>query len=114
MKKKSIRNYKKDLNSKQYREMLNDICDGLCSEDNQCVLKDFLLSAHTSPRLLMQMKCAAKFKKVIAGRQDRDPKDIEMSEAMDAWVQEGYATKFSEVYEEGVRYDILYKKVMDA
>ena len=113
-KKKKGKQYKKDLNRKQYSEMLNDVCGELCSEDNECILKEFLLSAHTSPRLLMQMKCASKFKNELARREDRDPNEIELSEAMDVWVKEGYATKFSKIYEEGMRYDTLYRKVMDS
>jgi len=106
-----MRKYKKELDNKQYKRMLNDICSDYCAQEH-CILKDFLTSAHTSPRILMQMKCAEKFKAVIAKETGRKVKDIELSESMGRWVKDGYAVKFSEVYEEGVRYDTIYKRVM--
>ena len=109
---KAMKKYKKELNRKQYEQMLDDICSDYCSKKN-CVLKAFLISAHPSSRILMQMKCAEKFKSVIAERTDRDVESIELSEAMETWVDEGYAVKFAEVYEEGLRYDTLYRRVMD-
>jgi hypothetical protein len=110
--KKNTKKYKKELNRKQYKQMLDDICSDYCSQES-CVLKDFLLSAHPNSRLLMQMKCAEKFKKVISERTGRKVKDIELSESMDTWVNEGYAAKFAEVYEEGLRYDTIYRRVME-
>ena len=106
-----MKKYKKELNDKQYKQMLNDICSDYCSQD-YCILKAFLTSAHTSARILMQMKCAEKFKSVIAKETGREIKDIELGESMERWVNDGYAVKFSEVYEEGVRYDTIYNRVM--
>ena len=107
--------YKKKmtLNHKQYKKMLDDICSENCSEDNDCVLKSFLLSAHHSPKLLMQMKCAHKFKEVLAEEQGRKKEDIGTTEAMQEWIERNYAAKFSEVYKEGIPYIKLYKMIME-
>ncbi|GAG05298.1 unnamed protein product [marine sediment metagenome] len=104
---------KKSLNKREYREMLDDICDEYCSEENDCVLKEFLVSAHPSPRLLMQMKCVERFRKNIAKEQNKKHKEIEWSEAMAEWVLRGYAKKFADVYKEGEKYIATYKKVVE-
>ena len=107
-----MKKYKKELNKHRYKKMLDDICSDYCKVEN-CLLKDFLTSLHPSSRLLMQMKCADKFKVKIASDTGRKVKDIELSESMEIWVRNGYAAKFSEVYEEGLRYDTIYRRVMD-
>ena len=94
--------------------MLDGICMDYCSEDNDCVLKEFLVSAHPSPRLLMQMKCVEKFKSTLAKETNRKVKEIEWAEAMTEWVARGYALKFASIYDESIiRYDSIYKKIMD-
>ena len=100
------------MNKKRYREMLDDVCSENCSEDNDCILKEFLLSAHTSPRLLTQMKCVDRFKKILAKEQNKSYKKIEWSEAMEEWIERGHAKKFADTYKEGVKYLEVYKKVM--
>ena len=105
--------FKKALNKKEYRVMLNDICSDNCSESNDCVLKEFLVSAHNDPRLLMQMKCVEKFKEIIAQEKEEKKKDIEWSDAMGEWIKRGYAKKFAEVYEEGGKYISIYKMIME-
>jgi hypothetical protein len=106
-----MKKYKKELNKEQYKQMLDDICSDYCSTKN-CLLKDFLLSNHPSSRILMQMKCAEKFKIIIAERTGRKVDDIELSESMEVWVSEGYAACFADVYEEGLRYDTIYRRVI--
>ena len=108
-----MKKFKKTLNKKQYRDMLSDICSDYCSSENDCILKEFLISAHPSPRLLIQMKCVEKYKAVIAKETNRSIKEIEWGEAMDLWIKRGFAEKFSYVYEEGVTFRIIYKTVMD-
>ena len=100
------------MNKKQYKEMLDDVCSENCSEDNDCILKQFLLSAHPSPRLLMQMKCVDKYKKKLAKDRNKSPKKIEWGEAMEKWIEEGYAKKFADIYKEDLKYLDVYKKVM--
>ena len=105
----SVKKYK--LDTKEYKNMLNDICSDYCSEEN-CILKEFLISAHTSPRLLMQMKCVEKFKKVIATKNNKNIKDITWGEAMTVWIDEGYAKKFASLYSEQCKFRDIYKKTM--
>jgi len=93
--------------------MLDSICSDYCSEENDCVLKEFLVSAHPSPRLLMQMKCVERFKITLAKETGKKVKEIEWAEAMTEWVARGYAEKFASVYNEDItRYDSIYKNIM--
>ena len=105
---------KKTLNKKQYRKMLDSICLDYCSEENDCVLKEFLVSAHPSPRLLMQMKCVERFKITLANETGKKVKEIGWTEAMTEWVARGHAEKFASLYSEDIiRYDSIYKKTMN-
>ena len=103
MKKKKYK--KKMLNKKEYRDMITDICEEeCCSEDRECILKEFLVELHPSPRLLLQMKCVRKFKKTI--------NEEDWSEAMLKWIDKGYAEKFADAYKEGIKFSEIYKKIM--
>jgi len=99
-----MKKYKKLLDKKQYKEMLEDLCIDECSEKNDCTLKEFLIHLHPSPRLLMQIKCVKKFKEKMG--------EIEWNEAMERWDAEGYAEKFSKIYKEGMKFTDIYKKLI--
>lgn len=106
----NLKKYKKKvLNKKQYREMLNDICSEYCDPGHYCILKEFLISSHPSPRLLMQMKCIDKFKYERGVKENRN---VEWTEAMELWVEENYAQKFAEVYEEGKKINQIYRETI--
>lgn len=92
----------------EYKELLEDVCSEYCEKGRYCIFKEFLVSAHPSPRLLMQLKAIdkMKFEKSKAAN-----KDIGWTKCLELWVEEGYAKKFGEVYEEKIRFDTLYKKV---
>lgn len=93
----------------QYRELLNDICSEYCEQDRYCILKEFLASAHPSPKLLMQIKCIDKFKYERSKAAD---KDLGWTAAMELWVSEGFAKKFAELYTNDIRFAALYKKII--
>ena len=97
-------------NKEEYKELLEDICSEYCEKDRYCILKEFLISSHSSPRLLMQLKAVDKYKMEKSRELD---KDVGWSGAMSAWVEEGYAKKFADVYEEGIKFSVLYKKIRD-
>jgi hypothetical protein len=94
---------------KQYRELLEDISCEYCNQE-YCILKEFLVESHPSPRLLVQMKCVEKFK---FERNKDSEEDMGWSEAMTLWAEEGYAKKFAKHYEEGVTFRKIYKQVME-
>ena len=99
---------KRALNKTQYRNMLDDLCSDYCEEHHYCILKEFLVSSHPSPRLLIQMKCIDKFKYELGKEEDRK---IDWAEALNEWVDRGYAEKFADNYEEGKNFRTIYKEV---
>lgn len=98
------------MNKKEYRALLDDICTEDCPADHECILKEFLVSSHPSPRLLIQLKCIDRYKKLC---ENIDCKKMPWSDAMERWVKSGKAKKFAEVYKEDKSYLEIYKQVMD-
>jgi hypothetical protein len=96
------------LEKKEYRDLLEDICSEYCEPKRYCILKEFLVSSHPSHRLLAQLKCVDKVK---FEESKKIEKDIGWTEALKIWVDDGYAKKFAEVYEENIKFSVLYKKI---
>ena len=92
----------------EYRELLEDLVCEYCEPKKYCIFKEFLISLHPSPRILMQLKAIDKFKFEKGKELDRE---VNWAEAMQMWVDEGYAKKFSDMYEEGINFSTLYKKI---
>ena len=97
------------FNKKKYSEMLDDLCCDYCDK-SFCILKEFLISSHPSPRLLTQMKCVEKFRFEIGAKEDRE---ISWSEGMELWVDSGKAKLFADFYDEDLAFRELYKKILD-
>jgi hypothetical protein len=95
---------------KQYKAFLDDICGEYCAPHHYCILKEFLISSHPSPRMLMQFECINKRKYEWGKQYDRE---ITWQEAMELWVKEGHAKKFGDVYNEDMPFKALYKKIMN-
>lgn len=100
------------VNKKQYKYMLDDLCSDYCSSDKKCILKEFLLSSHPSPRLLTQLKCVEKFKKILAKEKGTDVDSIEWNEAWMAWTERGLSVKFNDAYVEDCHFRDTWKKLM--
>ena len=98
------------MNKKQYKDLLGDICDEDCPSDHGCILKEFLISAHPSPRLLVQLKCMDRYKKLC---ENLDCKPMTWADAMEKWVENGRAKRFGEVYDENKKYLDIYREVME-
>ena len=99
------------MNKRQYKDMLDDVCSDICPKTKDCILKDFLVSAHASPRMLVQLKCVDRYKRRIARNAGRAVEDIAWNEALDSWYEHGHAKEFAEIYEEGVQYRTIYNKI---
>ena len=93
----------------EYKEFLEDMTCEYCEPKRYCILKEFLTAAHTSPRLLMQLKAIDHFKYF---KSKKEGQDIGWAKSMELWVEEGHAKKFAEVYEEDMKFKALYKKIM--
>ena len=107
-----MKKYRKDLNKKQYKAMLDDLCSDQCPPEKHCVLKDFLVSGHTSPRMLMQLKCVDKYKSVFAKEKGIDADSIDWNEALTAWSERGLALKFNDIYDEECLFRDLYNALI--
>jgi len=93
---------------KEYRDLLDELCPYKCKE-KECFLKDVLFDLHPNPRLLTQIKCIHKFKKAIAKERNIDAKKITSSEALQIWIDRGYAESFAENYNEDKTFNQVYK-----
>lgn len=100
------------LNKRQYKFMLDDICSEDCDREKECILKEFLISSHPSPKMLVQLKCIDKYKEVIAEREKKKVNKISWNQAFSEWAENGFAKIFSDVYEEGIQYRTIYNKVV--
>jgi len=99
------------VSKKRYRSILDDLCHADCPSDKDCILKEFLIHAHISPRLIIQIRCVQRYK-------DESNKDMpahmqkDWNKALMRWVAMGYAKQFAEVYEEGKTYSEIYEQLM--
>ena len=100
------------LPKKQYRNMLDDVCSDNCPKTKRCILKDFLVSSHPSPRILVQLKCVDKYRKVVSKAKKKKISKISWEEVLDSWIEDGCAKVFEKVYTEGVQYRTIYNKVI--
>lgn len=100
------------LNKKKYRDMLDDVCSDSCRKDKKCILKDFLVSSHPTPRVLVQIKCIDRFKIILAKERNTPEENVSWEESLQEWVDRGHAKKFSDVYQEGVQYRTIFNKVL--
>lgn len=98
-------------NKDNYKEFLEEILCGYCEEGKYCILKEFIISSHPSPKLLMQLKCIDKFK---YEKSKENGSDIGWNKSIELWASEGYAKLFSELYNENIKFNTLYKKIMNA
>lgn len=105
---------KEDLNKQEYRKLLNMLCVEYCDPERHCILKEFLVSSHPSPRMLIQLKCLEKFKWDLS---EEAKKDVGMDETIRRWVDDGFAKRFAEVYDsyddsDDIKVSAIYKKIM--
>lgn len=97
------------MDKKHYSDLLGDICDEDCPSDHVCILKQFLISSHPSPRLLIQLKCVDRYKRLC---EKLEHIEMTWAEAMERWVKNGRSAKFAQVYDEDKKYLDIYKEVM--
>lgn len=107
---------RENLNKEKYQELLEDLCCEYCEPKRYCILKEFLVSLHPSPRVLLQLKCIDKFK---FEESKNEEKDIGWTEAFKRWIDKGHAKNFAELYDncdesEDIKISSFYKKLMKA
>lgn len=85
------------------------ILDEVCGCEKYCFLKDLFARTHKhDQRNIEQLKCVEKFKYDKSFKQNQN---IEWEGALDLWIREGYAAKFSEVYDQDLSWNEIYKRL---
>ena len=96
-----------------HREVIEDICVDDCDTSpcngKYCLLKEIILLSDKGDRFLEQTKCVEIFK---YERSNLFGRDIGWEEAHKIWIQEGFAQKFAELYEDGMKNGDIYKLIM--
>jgi hypothetical protein len=90
-----------------------EIIEEICSDEKcpSCILKDIVLhDAKYNGRLLIQVKCLEKFK---YERSEKEKRDIGGAEAWRLWVDEGFAKKFADVWNEDRAFKQIYKEITE-
>ena len=93
----------------EYRRLLDDIGAEYCKAGTYCIFKEFLVAAHPSRRLLVQLKACDAFKYTES---EKAGKDIGWQETLKRWVDQGWAAKFGEVYREDLAPREAYRLTM--
>ena len=91
------------------REFLEDISHGCCPAHHYCTLKEILIRLPSNQRTLLQIKCIEKLK---YERSVADKRGYDWDEAIDIWIDEGYAERFSDLYRDGIRLAELYPALL--
>lgn len=91
------------------REFIEDISSGCCPRGHYCTLKEILVRVPRDARTLMQIKCIEKIK---YERSVRESRGVDWDEALDIWIEEGFAERFAELYRDGKRLNELYHDVI--
>ncbi len=94
----------------EYRRLLDDIGEEYCKKGTYCIFKEFLIAAHPSKRLLVQLKCCDRHK---FEQSEKAGADIGWQKTMELWVSEGYATYFAEAYSEERSSKEIYNLTME-
>ena len=101
-----------DIESKdkdEYRRLLDEIGEEYCKRGTYCIFKEFLIAAHPSRRLLIQLKAVDRAKFIWSKNAE---KDIGWTKAMELWVSEGYAASFAEAYSDTRSSNEIFKLAM--
>jgi hypothetical protein len=96
--------------TQEYRRLLDEIGEEYCKKGTYCIFKEFLIAAHPSRRLLIQLKLCDKMKFVWS---DEVGYNVGWQTTMERWVAEGYATFFAEAYNEESSSKEIFVKTME-
>lgn len=99
----------RQVDKTEYRRLLDEIGEDYCPEGKYCIFKEFLIAAHPSRRLLVQLKCIDKFKFI---RSKDAGKDVGWEMALKMWVDEGLALKFADAYEDKKSVRDIFRKII--
>ena len=90
-------------------EIIQDIRKNCpCENIGYCPLEG-IIKNHSS-RFLEQYKCIEAFK---YNESKKIGRDIGKKEAYMLWVEKGYALAFADVYQEGMKHEEIYQKILE-
>ena len=92
----------------EYRRLLNEIGEDYCQPDKYCIFKELLMALHPSKRMLIQMKLIDKIKYERSKKAERD---LGWEGALQVWIDEKMAEKFSSIYKEGMGHKAVYAEM---
>lgn len=98
------------VNKKRYSDLCKEITDTCDCKGGYCFWRMLIEHQHPSLRMLVQMGCIEKYKYEESVTQK---KDIGNSAAAMEWVDKGYAKAFSEVYDEDLSLNEIYRKTVE-
>ena len=94
----------------EYRRLLDEIGEEYCDKGKYCLFKEFLVSAHPSRRLLVQLKCCDQMKWI---KSKNAGKDVGWAKTLELWISEGYATLFAEAYKDDRSPKEIFKLIIE-
>jgi len=100
-----------DFDKVEYRRLLDEIGEDYCPYGHYCIFKEFLIAAHPSKRLLVQLKCMDKFKYI---RSKDSGQDVGWDKTMQLWIDEGHAQRFAELYKEDETVPNIFSRMFPA
>ena len=90
------------------KEIINDIrSDCPCNNIKYCPLESLVKGF--SDRLFEQHKCIEMLRWVISEQENRE---ITEKESCVIWVEKGYAKAFSEIYQDGMLHEEIFKQIL--
>ena len=98
------------FNEKRFLEVIREIAQDCDCKDGYCFFREVIMHQHPDLRMLIQIECLEKFKYV---RSQKHKKDIGSHSAGQLWVDEGFAKKFAEVYNEDLTVREIFRRTME-
>jgi hypothetical protein len=92
----------------EFRRLLDEIGEDYCPAGTYCIFKEFLIAAHPSRRLLVQLKCMDKFKLI---RSKDAGQDMGWDWTLKAWIDEGHAKTFAEFYSDEKKANEIFNQI---
>jgi len=93
----------------EYRRLLDEIGQDYCPSGCYCLFKEFLINAHPSRRLLVQLKSIDRMKLIWSKDQG---KDVGWEYSLQKWVEDGNAKRFSEAYTDDKSEKEIFKEII--
>lgn len=97
------------INEKRFSAIVQEIAGDCSCNDGYCFFRRLVETMHPDVRLLVQFKCIEKFK---WEESERRKEDIGWHNAGMQWVENGYAKRFADVYDENLTVKEIYLKTI--